>query len=113
MNKKILLKTNSTWDKTKYSELEIKEPEITVLKISLDIGEKLNMHKHDLINIAYLQKGTLTITTDNNEQITLQEGECLPELVGKYHFGQNTGNKPVELIVFYIGEINSKLSVDK
>ena len=57
--------------------------------------------------------GILTVVTDKNEEITLHEGECLPELVGKYHYGKNTGNEPVELIVFYIGEKGTPLSVNK
>lgn len=71
------------------------------------------MHKHDLVNIAYVKKGTLTVVTDDNKEITLHEGEVLPELVGKYHYGKNTGNELVELVVFYIGETGTPLSVNK
>ncbi len=108
--KKILLQTTSTWDNVPFKELNIKTPEVTVLKINIEVGESLPMHKHDLVNIAYVNKGTLTVTTDDNKQITIQEGQCLPELIGKYHYGKNDGNTPVELIVFYIGEKNTPLS---
>lgn len=111
--KEVLLKTTSTWDNAKYEKLKIKKPEVTVLKISINTGEALPMHKHDLVNIAYVNKGTLTVITDKNEQITVKEGECLPEIIGKYHYGKNTGKKPVELIVFYIGEKGTPLSVNK
>ena len=111
--KEVLLKTTSTWDNAEYKKLKIKKPEVTVLKITIKIGEELPMHKHDLVNIAYVKKGTLTVITDDNKEITLHEGEVLPELVGKYHYGKNTGKKPVELIVFYIGEKGTPLSVNK
>lgn len=111
--KEVLLQTTSTWDSAEYKNLNIEKPEVTVLKITIDVGEQLPMHKHDLVNIAYVKKGTLTVITDENKKITLQEGECLPELVGKYHYGKNTGNEPVELIVFYIGELGTPLSVKK
>jgi len=111
--KNILLKTTSTWDNTNYKKLKIKKPEVTVLKIIINVNEELPMHKHDLVNIAYVKKGILTVITDDNKEITLHEGEVLPELVGKYHYGKNTGNEPVELIVFYIGEIGTPLSVNK
>ncbi len=111
--KEVLLKTTSTWDKVEYHKLKIKKPEVTVLKIDIGVGESLKMHKHDLVNIAYVKKGTLTVYTDKNEQITVKEGECLPEMIGKYHYGKNTGNDPVELIVFYIGEKDTPLAVDK
>ena len=111
--KEVLLKTTSTWDKAEYKKLKIKKPEVTVLKITIKVGEELPMHRHDLVNIAYIKKGTLTVITDDNKEITLQEGEVLPELIGKYHYGKNRGKKPVELIVFYLGEKGTPLSVNK
>ena len=111
--KEVLLKTTSTWDNTEYKKLKIKTPEATVLKIIINVGEELPMHKHDLVNIAYVKKGTLTVVTEDNKEITLLEGDVLPEVVGKYHYGKNMGNEPVELIVFYIGQKGTPLSVNK
>lgn len=111
--KQVLLKTTSTWDNAQYKKLKIKNPEATVLKIVIDVNEELPMHKHDLVNIAYVKEGTLTVITDDNKKITLHEGEVLPELVGKYHYGKNTGKEPVELIVFYLGQKGTPLSVNK
>ena len=113
VQKEVLLKTTSTWDKAEYKKLKIKKPEVTVLKIVIGVNEELPMHKHDLVNIAYVKKGTLTVITDDNKEITLHEGETLPELIGKYHYGKNTGNEPIELIVFYVGEKGTPLSVNK
>lgn len=111
--KEVLLKTTSTWDNAQYKKLKIKNPEATVLKIVIGVNEELPMHKHDLVNIAYVKKGTLTVITDDNREITLHEGEVLPELVGKYHYGKNTGKEPIELIVFYLGQKGTPLSVNK
>ncbi len=111
--KEVLLKTTSTLDNVEDQKLKIKKPEVTVVKIDIGIDDALQMHKHDLVNIAYVKKGTLTVYTDKNEQITVKEGECLPEIIGKYHYGKNTGNEPVELIVFYIGEKDTPLAVNK
>ena len=111
--KQVLLKTTQTWDNAEYKKLKIKKPEVTVLKIIIGVNEELPMHKHDLVNIAYVKKGTLTVITDNHKEITLHEGEVLPELIGKYHYGKNTGKEPVELVVFYIGEKGTPLSVNK
>ena len=111
--KEVLLKTTSTWDNAEYKKLKIKKPEVTVLKIIINVGEELPMHKHDLVNIAYVKTGTLTVITDDNKEITLNEGEVLPELIGKYHYGKNNGKEPIELVVFYIGEKGTPLSVNK
>ena len=111
--KEVLLKTTSTWDNAEYKKLKIKNPEATVLKITINVGEELPMHKHDLVNIAYVKKGTLTVITEEGKEITLHEGEVLPELIGTYHYGKNTGKETVELIVFYLGEKGTPLSVNK
>ncbi len=111
--KDVLLQTTKTWDNAKYKKIKIKKPEVTVLNIIIGVGESLPMHKHDLVNVAYVKKGTLTVITDKNKQITLHEGDCLAELVGKYHYGKNDGNEPVELVVFYIGEKGTPLSINK
>ena len=111
--KEVLLKTTSTWDNKEYKKLKIKKPEATVLKIIINVNEVLPMHKHDLVNIAYVKNGTLTVVTEDNKEITLHEGEVLPELVGTYHYGKNTGKVPVELIVFYLGQKGTPLSVNK
>ena len=111
--KEVLLKTTSTWDNAEYKKLKIKNPEATVLKIIIGVNEELPMHRHDLVNIAYVKKGTLTVITDDNKEITLHEGEVLPELIGKYHYGKNTGKEPIELIVFYLGQKGTPLSVNK
>lgn len=111
--KEVLLNTTSTWDGAEYNKLKIKKPEVTVLKIIINVGEELPMHKHDLVNIAYVKKGTLTVVTDDNKEITLHKEDVLPELIGEYHYGKNTGDEPVELIVFYLGQKGTPLSVNK
>ena len=111
MKKEILLQTTSTWDKKGYEKVCINNPEVTVLSIKIGVGEALEMHKHDLVNVAYVKSGTLTVTTDKNEQIKVPEGHALPEIMGAYHYGKNESDVPVELIVFYIGEKGTPLSV--
>ena len=112
-NKETLLQTTYTWDNSVFKSINIQNPEVTVLKITIDVGESLPMHKHNLLNIAYVKQGTLTVTKDINEEITVKEVTCVPEVIGTYHYGKNTGNIPVELIVFYVGEENEPLSVNK
>jgi len=111
--REVLLKTVSTWDNEKFGALNIKTPEATVLKITIDPGEALPEHRHDLVNIAYVAKGTLTVIADDGQQITMRQGQVLPELIGKYHYGRNDGTEPVELIVFYLGEQGTPLSVPR
>ena len=69
--KDVLLKTTSTWDKAEFKNLKMKKPEVTVLKITINKGEALPVHKHDLINIVYVKQGTLTVITDKKEELQL------------------------------------------
>ena len=112
INKKELLNTTKMWDGTKFSHLNINNPEVTVLKITVPVGQVLKMHKHPLVNIAYVKQGTLIVKTDDNKTVTVSEGECLAEVINKYHYGRNAGNIPLELVVFYIGEKGTPLSED-
>ena len=111
--KDVLLKTTTTWDGLQYNKIRVKHPEVTVLKIKIGVGEALPMHMHTITNIAYVNKGILTVVTEDGKSITVKEGDCLPEVVGKYHYGKNTGDMPVELIVFYLGEKDTPLSINK
>lgn len=109
----ILLKTTKTWNNIEFKSLNIKKPEVTVLHITIKRGEALPLHKHIMTNIAYIAKGKLTVTAENGQQKTVSKGECISELINTYHYGKNKGIFPVELIVFYIGEKDTPLAIQK
>ena len=46
---------------------------------------------------------------DSDKKITVSKGQVLPEVVNTTHRG-TSGNKPVELIVFYAGGTGMPLS---
>ena len=45
---------------------------------------KVTIPKHN----GDVKKGTLTVVPDDNKEITLHEGDTLPEVIGKYHYGK-------------------------
>ena len=49
----------------------------------------------------------------NQTYVRISKGKCLSELINTYHYGENKGKKPVELIVFYIGEKDAPLAIQK
>ena len=49
----------------------------------------------------------------NGHANLIHKRDVLPELIGKYHYGKNTGKEPIELIVFYLGQKGTPLSVNK
>ena len=105
-----LLKTGETWDGTAYAPYPAGQPEITVVKITIPANTTLNWHEHPMPNVAYVLSGELQVETrDSQQKITVRPSEALPEVVQTSHRG-TSGNKPVELIVFYAGGSGMPLS---
>jgi quercetin dioxygenase-like cupin family protein len=64
-----------------------------------------------VINVAYIIKGELTVTTDQGLQKQLRAGDAVVELVNQIHFGKNEGTAPVELVVVYAGTNGQEVTV--
>ncbi|MFO7749747.1 MAG: cupin domain-containing protein [Desulfobacteraceae bacterium] len=58
-----------------------------------------------------LLKGELTVTTEADEQLHLKAGDPIVEVVDKWHYGENPGNDPAEIIVFYAGVRGEPITV--
>lgn len=106
-----LVKFTQTWDGNILPAYPDAAPEISVLRFSIAPGAQLPPHHHPVINVAYLIKGELTVTSENGQQKRLQAGEALVELVDQIHFGKNEGTEPVELVVIYAGFHGQKVTV--
>lgn len=106
---KVLLKTESCWNGEKLPNLDIKNPEVTVVRIKIPPKEELPIHKHKLLNVAYLVKGTLKVTTKSGENILLRANDVIAEVIDRWHSGKNIGEDEVEIIVFYVGERGTHL----
>jgi len=89
------------------------KPKITVLKITIPPRSKLNIHKHLVINAGVLTKGELTVVDEQHNTLNLKTGDALVELVNTYHYGENKGNLPAEIIVFYAGTEDLPITVTK
>ncbi len=91
-----LVKTNQTWDGTVLPAYPTSSPEISVLRFNIAPGAQLPPHHHPVINVAYIIKGELTVTTDQGLQKQLRAGDAVVELVNQIHFGKNEGTEPVD-----------------
>lgn len=98
-----LVKTSESWNGTPLPKYLDGKPEITILKISIPPKTKLELHKHSEINAGVVLKGELTVISEANDTLHLKAGEPIVELVNAWHYGQNDGTEPVEIIVFYAG----------
>ncbi len=109
-NVKVLVKSSKSWDGQELPNYETGKPEITVLKITIPPHSELPVHKHPIINVGILTKGKLTVMTNENETLYLEEGSPIIEVVDKWHFGKNESDEPAEIIVFYAGVKEKPLS---
>ena len=109
----VLAKSGASWDGSVLPRYPQGAPEITILRIAIPPGMRLALHRHPTINAAYMLKGTLTVTTEDNKSIVLKAGEAIVEVVDKWHYGQNEGPDPVEILVFYAGTPGVPIAVKK
>lgn len=107
---KNLVKTTTSWDGKPLPAIQFSQPEITIKEITVEPGEKLPWHQHPVINTGILLSGQLTVHTQD-KKIDLNAGDTLVEVMNTSHYGENTGNEPATVIVFYIAEKGSKVTV--
>ncbi|MCP3921526.1 MAG: cupin domain-containing protein [Desulfobacterales bacterium] len=109
----VLAKTSSSWDGRELPEYATGKPEITILRIKIPQGVKLPLHNHPYINAGVLLKGELTVITKDNKILHLKAGDSIVEVVNKWHYGMNEGNRPAEIIVFYAGIKGKPITIKK
>lgn len=105
-----LLQTSKAWDGSPYTAYPKGRPQITVLKITIPAHTTLPWHTHPMPNVGYILSGELTVEKqDGSAKQHFVAGQVVPETVDTIHRGV-TGDKPVELIVFYPGTPGMPLS---
>ncbi len=109
----VLSKTSSSWDGKALPDYPTGKPEITILRIKIPAGVQLPLHRHPVINAGVLLSGELTVVTEDNKILYLKAGDSIVEVVNKWHYGKNEGNKPAEIIVFYAGILDKPITVKR
>jgi quercetin dioxygenase-like cupin family protein len=108
-----LVKSSCSWNGRKLPAYPKGEPQITILRIKIPAGAKLPLHKHPVINAGVLIKGNLTVITEAGKALELKAGDPIIEVVETWHYGQNKGNQPAEIIVFYAGAKEKPITIIK
>ena len=105
---KELVKTTKSWDGEFLLPYPQGQPEITIRRISIPAGARLETHSHPVINAGVLLSGQLTVVTADGKTLHLQAGDPIVEVVNTSHYGINEGKAPAEIIVFYAGAIGTQ-----
>jgi quercetin dioxygenase-like cupin family protein len=108
---KKLVKTTQSWNGEFLPAYPTGQPEITILRISIPAGTRLDTHRHPVINASVLISGQLTVVTTHGKTLHLKAGDPIVEVVNTSHHGINQGKIPAEIVVFYAGVIDSPITV--
>ncbi|MFW5731563.1 MAG: cupin domain-containing protein [Desulfonatronovibrionaceae bacterium] len=109
----VLARTEQTWNNTPLPDYPEQSPEITILRIRVEPGVRLPVHRHPVINAGYMLEGELTVVTEDGDELVLKAGEAIVEVVNTWHYGINTGDGPAEIVVFYAGSRGTPITVEK
>ncbi|WP_333876772.1 cupin domain-containing protein [Methylobacter sp.] len=105
-----LLKTTTSWD-GKPIVYPKGQSEVTALIVEIAPEAETGWHEHPVPAFGYMMEGELELKRATGEVKILHQGDVLPESVGVLHNGRNIGEEPVKILVFYMGEVGSKLSI--
>ena len=110
---KELVSTSKSWDGKSLVPYPQGQPEITILRISIPAGARLDTHSHPVINAGVLMSGQLTVKTMDGKVLRLNAGDPIVEVVNTLHYGINEGTVPAEIVVFYAGIVGQAVTVSK
>ncbi len=108
-----LIETSKSWNGAPLPKYLEGNPKVTILKITIPPKTRLETHKHFEINAGVLLKGELTVISQSNDTLYLKAGDPIVELVNTWHYGENNGTEPAEIIVFYAGIEGTPITIIK
>lgn len=111
--KDCVVESSESWDGAALPHYPSTMPQVTILRITIPPHAKLAMHRHPVINAGLVLRGDLTVIPKAGGERTFHAGEGIVEMVGKLHYGENRGEEPVELVMFYAGTAGVPLSVNE
>ena len=106
-----LIRTSQSWDGVELPDYLQGKPELVAVKYVFPAGQKLGWHHHPVMNYGILVQGELTIIGQDGKEKVVHEGEAVVEMVNTIHHGENRGDKPVILYMFYLSQDGLPLAV--
>lgn len=103
IEKNILVKTTKSWNGDTLPLYSKGQPEITIIRIKIQPGEKLPWHYHPFANAGVLISGELKVVTKKGEVLYLTAGKSIVETVNTLHYGINESKEVADLIIVYSG----------
>ncbi|MBI2306711.1 MAG: cupin domain-containing protein [Rhodocyclales bacterium] len=99
-----LLKGSKTADGETLAYPRTDKPEIVSVVGTLAAGGRTALHQHPVPVFVYVMEGELQVQTEGKEVRSYKTGEAFLESVGRWHQAFNKTDKPVKLLVVFVGE---------
>lgn len=106
-----LLETSQSWDGATLPDYPEGKPQLKTVKYTFPAHSILGQHHHLIMSYGVVERGSLTLVRKDGTERTFNKGEAFVETVGTSHHGENRGDEPVEVTVFYITKPGIPLSV--
>lgn len=102
--------SSASWNGAALPAYPAGQPFVSILRAVIPPHARLAEHSHAVINAGVVLRGELTVVAEDGAERTFRAAEGIVEMVGTRHFGENRGEEPVELIMFYAGTEGTPLS---
>lgn len=106
-----LICTSQSWDGAPLPDFPAGRPELKVIRMLFPVGAVTGWHHHPVINYGIVEQGELTIVCRDGTERLFRQGEPLVEVVGTIHRGENRGDKPVILNMFYFSQPGEAVTI--
>ena len=60
-----------------------------------------------------LLRGELTVISEAGDSLKVKTGDVVVEMVNQWHHGENNGDEPAEILVFYSGNVGVPVTILK
>lgn len=99
-----LLKSGKTADGETLVYPKTEKPEVVSVVGVLESGGRTALHQHPVPVFVYVLEGDLEVQTEGKAVRSYKAGEAFLESVGRWHQAFNKTDKPVKLLVLFVGE---------
>ena len=99
-----LVESSCGWDGSPLPDYPAGRPILSIYKYVFPPHTVTAEHSHKIINCGVVTKGQITLVCRNGKEKTIHAGGAVIEIDGEVHHGENRGDIPAEVIMFYAGD---------
>jgi quercetin dioxygenase-like cupin family protein len=107
----ILARSSSDWGGGTLPAYAGGQPEVTVARVTIPVGQALPLHEHPYMTAGVVLKGVIEVRTETGRTHVARAGDAVIELVNQPHGGANIGDEEAVILVVYAGIKDQPITV--